>query len=199
MLAYFGLVHQRGTVAVIEHLSRARIPPGSAVLFLTNCHATPWQAHMHRKDIMMTFLDCSPPEWFEATRAQNVPGSIGMMAEISSAYRDEQRAFEADPEQALCSIYGCREDESKCTDACNLETASDSDSCASEWSMGIEGHGHRDLPLYIVLFQDMARDVSAFLTSHSYTIEQSFLQNPFDDQFVELYRLGEDDVSLEVM
>lgn len=27
MLAYFGLVHQRGTIAVLEHLSRASIPP----------------------------------------------------------------------------------------------------------------------------------------------------------------------------
>lgn len=80
---------------------------GSGILFLTNCHATPWQAHMHREDLSMTFLDCSPPEWLEATRAQNAPGSIGTMMVTDSRFRDEQRAFEADPLHALCKVYGC--------------------------------------------------------------------------------------------
>lgn len=62
---------------------------------------------MHRDDLLMTFLDCSPPEWFEATRAQNVPGSIGTMVDARSGFRDEQRAFEADPLHALCRVYGC--------------------------------------------------------------------------------------------
>lgn len=151
MLAYFGIIHQRGTVAGMEHLSRSPIPAvrslaravlslvvrtscawrrtpgllgavpavlcrgrqqafavqGSSLLFLTNCHATPWQAHMHREDVQMTFLDCSPPEWFEAARAQNTPGSIGVTAVAGGGFRDEQRAFEADPMHWLCDSYGC--------------------------------------------------------------------------------------------
>lgn len=80
---------------------------GSSLLFLTNCHATPWQAHMHRKDVTMTFLDCSPPEWFDATRSQNSPGTIGEIAAAAGEVRDEQRAFEADPMLSLCQVYGC--------------------------------------------------------------------------------------------
>lgn len=81
---------------------------GSSLLFLTNCHATPWQAHMHRQDVSMTFLDCSPPEWFNQTRAQNAPGAIGVTAVPDLQFRDEQRAFEADPMHWLCHAYGCR-------------------------------------------------------------------------------------------
>jgi hypothetical protein len=82
---------------------------GSSLLFLTNCHATPWQAHLHRKDVHMSFLDCSPLQWFEATKAQNVQGAIGTFSSATSraANISEQVAFEKDPLAALCDVYGC--------------------------------------------------------------------------------------------
>ena len=60
---------------------------GSHILAITNCHATPWQAHMHRKDVRMSFLDCSPTFWYQGTKAQNVPGAIGtfIMEDTSEA------------------------------------------------------------------------------------------------------------------
>lgn len=82
---------------------------GSNILFLTNCHATPWQAHMHRKDVHMSFLDCSPSQWYQATRAQNVQGAIGTFsnATLEAPAMSEQRTFERDPLAALCRVYGC--------------------------------------------------------------------------------------------
>lgn len=50
------------------------------------------------------------------------------------------------------------------------------------------GH-YRALPVYMVMFEDMARDVSAFLTEHGYFVEQTFVQNPFEGKYVVLYKL----------
>lgn len=59
---YFGMRHQRGTIAVMQHLT-ATLEQGDYVLFLTPCHAGPWQSHLHRLLPTMRFLDCSPPGW----------------------------------------------------------------------------------------------------------------------------------------
>ena len=80
---------------------------GSDILFLTNCHATPWQAHMHRADVRMSFLDCSPSQWFQATRAQNIEGVVGTFVSDTSVAptMSEQRTFEQDPLSALSLIH----------------------------------------------------------------------------------------------
>lgn len=91
-------------------VNRLSVVQASNILFLTNCHATPWQAHMHRADIHMAFLDCSPAQWFQATRAQNIKGTIGTFSSDTSAAPtlSEQRTFEKDPLASLCRVFGCR-------------------------------------------------------------------------------------------
>lgn len=58
-------------------------------------------------------------------------------------------------------------------------------------SSGEEAADHLELPVYIVLYQDLARDVSGFLAYHGYVAERVFLQNPVDEQYVELFKLGD--------
>lgn len=53
-------MHQRGAEAVTAELRRR--PPGpSGVFFLTPCHATPLQSHLHL-DVPAGILDCPPGE-----------------------------------------------------------------------------------------------------------------------------------------
>ena len=60
--AYLSLVHQRGTVTLMDVLaSEAHSSPDDmSVLFLMPCHSTPYYSHVHQA-IPMAFLDCSPP------------------------------------------------------------------------------------------------------------------------------------------
>ncbi|KAJ6226426.1 gpi mannosyltransferase 3 [Anaeramoeba flamelloides] len=62
--AYFGMIHQRGRVTVMNFLSDEANSyqmdnKEMDVMFLTQCHATPWYSHIH-KNISMSFPDCSP-------------------------------------------------------------------------------------------------------------------------------------------
>ncbi|XP_058485511.1 GPI mannosyltransferase 3 [Solea solea] len=62
---YTGLIHQRGTVDVMNHLqtlcdtSSASTSAQPDVLFLMPCHSTPYYSHVHCP-IKMTFLECPP-------------------------------------------------------------------------------------------------------------------------------------------
>lgn len=80
VMMYFSLIHQRGSLAIIDELRMAiddhHSSPTVSVLFLTNCHGTPYYSHIHR-NVSMHFLDCSkfeqpneedkffsnPPKW----------------------------------------------------------------------------------------------------------------------------------------
>lgn len=57
---YLSLVHQTGPHAVMSYLS-SKIVAGSSssILFLTQCHGTPFYSHMHW-DVPMRFLECPP-------------------------------------------------------------------------------------------------------------------------------------------
>jgi phosphatidylinositol glycan class B len=58
--AYFGLLHQRGTIAAMGTL-RDDAENISSVDFLMPCHHAPGYAHLHvGKHIPMRHLDCSP-------------------------------------------------------------------------------------------------------------------------------------------
>eukprot|EP00850_Spirogloea_muscicola_P018611 SM000172S03084 [mRNA] locus=s172:193184:196341:+ [translate_table: standard] len=57
---YFSVVHQRGSVVVMDYLSReAGAGRVAAVTFLMPCHSTPFYSHLHR-NVPMNYLDCSP-------------------------------------------------------------------------------------------------------------------------------------------
>ncbi|KAK3221605.1 hypothetical protein Dsin_008630 [Dipteronia sinensis] len=60
MAFYMSLVHQRGTVDVMNYLSREALNNKvKSILFLMPCHATPYYSTLHR-NLPMRFLDCSP-------------------------------------------------------------------------------------------------------------------------------------------
>lgn len=89
---------------------------------------------MHRKDVRMSFLDCSPTFWYQGTKAQNVEGAIGtfIMEDTSEALEmSEQRAFESDPLGSLCRVYGCGYDSVDMMPACKCEADSMCTPCSS--------------------------------------------------------------------
>ncbi|XP_028775416.1 GPI mannosyltransferase 3 isoform X2 [Neltuma alba] len=62
MALYMSLVHQRGPEDVMKHLAReAHDGKVKSILFLTQCHATPYYSVLH-SNLPMQFLDCSPSE-----------------------------------------------------------------------------------------------------------------------------------------
>ncbi|XP_065912466.1 GPI mannosyltransferase 3-like isoform X2 [Dysidea avara] len=62
MAAYFSLIHQRGSLTVMDELRLAIDDyPNPSVLFLTPCHSTPFYSHVHR-NVSMRILTCTPFE-----------------------------------------------------------------------------------------------------------------------------------------
>nr|XP_034836369.1 GPI mannosyltransferase 3 [Maniola hyperantus] len=57
---YFGLLHQRGAVAVMPLLRDAVRDNRSAILFLMPCHSTPLYSHLH-VNVSTRTLNCDPP------------------------------------------------------------------------------------------------------------------------------------------
>lgn len=56
---YLSLVHQRGPIDVVYYLQdKENIKD---VWMLMPCHSTPLQSYIHRNDINIRYLDCSPP------------------------------------------------------------------------------------------------------------------------------------------
>ena len=100
-IAYFGVVHQRAPVAVMEHLSRrladgdARATPIESVHFLTECHATPAYSHLHRA-IALRMLDCSP----------QFDGAGRLVGDLS---RTESGRFAAAPRAFVDALYATRD------------------------------------------------------------------------------------------
>ncbi|KAK3590324.1 hypothetical protein CHS0354_008766 [Potamilus streckersoni] len=56
---YFSLIHQRGTILVMKHLSDMAEERQVDFLFLMPCHSTPYYSFLH-KNISMLFLTCEP-------------------------------------------------------------------------------------------------------------------------------------------
>lgn len=80
---------------------------GEHVLFLLNCHATPWQAYFHAPKATFTFLDCSPPGLHRAVLDANAPLATGVfaVAEADAAANEEGAVFE-DPGGHLQRVFG---------------------------------------------------------------------------------------------
>ena len=64
-MIYVTFFHGRAQVAVMHYLRS--LPPANltSVGFLMPCHSTPWQAYLHRADLVeegrMWALGCEPP------------------------------------------------------------------------------------------------------------------------------------------
>ncbi|MBN3296359.1 PIGB mannosyltransferase, partial [Amia calva] len=60
---YTGLIHQRGTLDVMNHIQQLCVPSSTHlspdVLFLMPCHSTPFYSHVHCP-LKMQFLQCPP-------------------------------------------------------------------------------------------------------------------------------------------
>ena len=64
---YFGFVHQRGTIRVMDFLY-GHTTEVDRVLFLMPCHSTPLYSHIHT-NATLHFLECSPPNYEPLDRA----------------------------------------------------------------------------------------------------------------------------------
>eukprot|EP00938_MAST-03A_sp_MAST-3A-sp1_P000447 g447.t1 len=56
---YLCLVHQRGAIDVMVTLRQETYM--DSVLFMGNCHMTPFHSHLHRDNVRMRILECPPP------------------------------------------------------------------------------------------------------------------------------------------
>lgn len=87
---FFTQWHERGVIDVIEYFRTD--PDVQSIGFLTPCHSTPWQSHLHRPDLEAWFLTCEPPlHLLEGDHKKE---------EIDS-YMDESDVFYEDPEKFL--------------------------------------------------------------------------------------------------
>jgi hypothetical protein len=78
---------------------------GSQVLFLTNCHVTPWPSVIHASDVTLSFLACSSPGYHEALLQQNNMLSTGLFhVAIGSDIISEEHVFSGRRENncAMC-------------------------------------------------------------------------------------------------
>lgn len=102
---FFNTFHQRGVIDVMTYLRHngyysgshfvtsedTQRDPVTSVGFLMPCHSTPWQSHLHRKDLAswsdFWFLTCEPP--------------IGLNEDKRKNYLDVADQFYANPEKFL--------------------------------------------------------------------------------------------------
>ncbi|KAF5298601.1 hypothetical protein FQR65_LT09696 [Abscondita terminalis] len=85
---YLSIIHQRGTLHVMEPLRKLaeRYPHNTSLLFLMPCHSTPLYSHLHR-NVTTRFLTCEP-------NFHNIPN-----------YQDEADQFYNNPNSWLRTNY----------------------------------------------------------------------------------------------
>jgi hypothetical protein len=149
-------------VSVQQRLMWGACTQGSHVLFVTNCHATPWQAHIHRRDVQLSFLDCSPPGHHPAVLALNAPGSSGLFHTASKdSSTSEQDVFYAAPDAQLFHVFGQGNAPSQ-TAQKRLEQS----------------------PSHLVMYDDMLGQVKEFLEAWGYVSVAEFSQNMLEGRRV---------------
>eukprot|EP01025_Chloroclados_australasicus_P026552 TRINITY_DN2638_c4_g1_i1.p1 TRINITY_DN2638_c4_g1~~TRINITY_DN2638_c4_g1_i1.p1 ORF type:complete len:358 (+),score=23.12 TRINITY_DN2638_c4_g1_i1:105-1076(+) len=155
---YFGLIHQRGGIDTMNWL-RLHAPENTSILFLTPCHATPFYAFMHPKNVHMTFLDCSPPGLDISTAKINGKGSILQFhdghfqideADGRQLWINEENQFLCDPSSSLRSYF--------------------------------EG----GFPQFVIIFENVLREVHDVLLDFQYKEEVKFFHShlPVDDVYL---------------
>lgn len=106
---FFNTFHQRGVIDVMTYLRHNGYysgsifvsqddtpqPPVTSVGFLMPCHSTPWQSHLHRRDLAswsdFWFLTCEPP--------------IGLTEQDRKQYLSVTDQFYVDPEKFLSEKF----------------------------------------------------------------------------------------------
>jgi hypothetical protein len=122
---------------------------GSHVLFLMNCHATPWQSFFHNSEVTFSFLDCSPLGVHPQVMAQNAASSTGLFAVAAqNSNENEQERFFRDPEGELCRIF----------DGCGENVA-------------------YNAPTHLVMYGDLLAKIPQFLAGHGYEVKARFSHN----------------------
>ena len=147
-LLYLGTIHQRGPVAVNQHLTSAIIDKESqkvsqsktiqqyTVHYLMGCHSAPVYSHLHIPNarIKAWYLDCSPD-------CRSNPEIVC-----------QSDAFLNDPLEFVKATY----DLSPLDDSCT-EDGSENGSCGEESAV-------KELPSFLVVMQDEAIAIETVLT-----------------------------------
>lgn len=132
------------------------------VLFLLNCHATPWQSHIHKPRLRLHFLDCSPPGYHPAVLALNEPNSTGIFhVPGNTSVQSEQDIVLQSPLEHLCAAFG------GCLDARDAQLP---------------------CPDIVVVYNDVVQALQPFLSAHSCAQEALFWQNRLEGLSVLVYR-----------
>ncbi|SGY14818.1 BQ5605_C013g07112 [Microbotryum silenes-dioicae] len=98
---YFTCFHSIAQVTILDHLRYLPTFEVRSVGFLMPCHSTPWQSHLHRRDLelgglrsgeggLLWFITCEPPIGLDTT---------------STAYRDQSDYFYASPSNYLTQRF----------------------------------------------------------------------------------------------
>ena len=107
--AILSLIHQRGTIDVINYLATVEDTashPVTAIHFWTPCHATPYTSYLHRRSSVVRTkqLDCSPP-----TMRSNWCGGTVCNALKSEVFPNhglsQSTSFETFPLETLDYLY----------------------------------------------------------------------------------------------
>lgn len=159
-LAAQGLCHATHLRVVRLRCNSTVALQGEHVVFLTNCHATPWQSHFHAPEATFTFLDCSPPGLHRAVLDVNAPLATGVFATAEGgATRSEEHTVLKDPAGHLERIFGAA-----------------------------SGAGWRPAPTALVMWGEQVGDVRGFLLEHGYARVASFLHNPAEGSQVVIWQ-----------
>lgn len=81
---FFGNVNERGVMKVLDFMKAHK---DATFGFLTPCHSTPWQSHLHNPDLRAWFLTCEPPLHLLHSSSQEL-----------KSYRDQSDVFYNNPE-----------------------------------------------------------------------------------------------------
>ncbi|SCV70356.1 BQ2448_1750 [Microbotryum intermedium] len=98
---YFTCFHSIAQVTILDHLRYLPTFDVRSVGFLMPCHSTPWQSHLHRRDLelgglrsgeggLLWFITCEPPIGHDAT---------------TSLYRDQSDYFYESPSTYLTQRF----------------------------------------------------------------------------------------------
>ena len=175
--AMLSLVHQRGTVDVVNFLAGepARGRALEAVHFLTPCHATPYHASLHMDPpVPMRFLDCSPG-MMVVDRCAGSPchgadeNALPVARDTGDGFDElsqvsQSTAFERDPERIARFLY--RKVGAPDTAALRQQFDAETGRVVAEWTWGRAGttDGKVALPSHVVIFDSEETDgVRAFL------------------------------------
>lgn len=146
---FFTQIHERGVIDVIKFLKYD--PDVESIGFLTPCHSTPWQSHLHRPELVNStwFLTCEPPLHLLESEHSSL--------EVES-YMDESDLFYADPQKFLYQNF---------PPVFKKQLRSPGRQYKYEW------------PTHLVVFQDLEPFISEYLKDSPYVQCERFFNSYF--------------------